>query len=90
MVLLYQSVCFLDFLTFNLDCRLVAYHNHFWSMEVLLQIVVPPLDFLVGALGKVVDYLDKLQLVDIQAVVEGILLKDFEFYDKKIIQERKY
>ena len=44
-------------------------------MEVLLQIVVPPLDFLVGALGKVVDYLDKLQLVDIQAVVEGILLK---------------
>lgn len=74
MVLLYQSVCFLDFLTFNLDCRLVAYHNHFWSMEELLQIVVPPLDFLVGALGKVVDYLDKLQLVDIQAVVEGILL----------------
>ena len=44
-------------------------------MEVLLQIVVPPLDFLVGALDKVVDYLDKLQLVDIQAVVEGILLK---------------
>ena len=45
-------------------------------MVVLLQIVVPLLDFLVGALGKVVDYLDKLQLVDIQAVVEGILLKD--------------
>jgi hypothetical protein len=37
--------------------------------------VVPLLDFLVGALGKEVDCLDKLQLVDIQAVVEGILLK---------------
>ena len=59
-------------------------------MVVLLQIVVPLLDFLVGALGKEVGYLDKSQLVDIQAVVEGILLKDFEFYDKKIIQERKY
>ena len=75
MVLLYQSVCFLDFLTFNLDCRLVAYHNHFLSLVVLLQIVVPLLDFLVGARGKEVDYLDNLQLVDIQAVVEGILLK---------------
>ena len=64
-----------DFLTFNLDYRLVAYHNHFLSMVVLLQIVVPLLDFLVGARGKEVDYLDNLQLVDIQAVVEGILLK---------------
>ena len=45
-------------------------------MVVLLQIVVPLLDFLVGARGKEVDYLDNLQLVDIQAVVEGILLKD--------------
>ena len=44
-------------------------------MVVLLQMVVPLLDFLVGALGKEVDYLDKSQLVDIQAVVEGILLK---------------
>ena len=64
-----------DFLTFNLDYRLVAYHNHFLSLVVQLQIVVPLLDFLVGALGKEVDYLDRSQLVDIQTVVEGILLK---------------
>jgi len=43
-------------------------------MVVPLQMVVPLLDYLVGALGKEVDYLDKSQLVDIQAVVEGILL----------------
>ena len=45
-----QDVLKFDFLTFNLDYRLVAYHNHFLSKVVLLQIVVPLLDFLVGAL----------------------------------------